>query len=256
MRILLSNDDGNFAIGSKLLINLLKPNHELVVAGPTKQMSSISSSVTIKGFTWTKEQKDGVTYYNADGTPNDAIELLYTQNEKPFDLVVSGINWGPNLGTYLYRSGTYSAVTCALGFDMAPHGIAFSYDIPEEFWKKENTSEVTESLLDYPGKALLLTFNKIVENNYFGAKILNVNFPSIKTTKMKLTKLTPKQQDTFDISWKPTDNNFSYVGGRNLSVKLDDSYDNAALSKGIISITPCIHDLTDFAAIETQGNLL
>lgn len=256
MRILLSNDDGNFAIGSKLLIDLLKPNHELVVAGPTKQMSSISCSVTTKGFTWSKDQKDGVTYYNADGTPNDAIELLYTQNEKPFDLVVAGINWGPNLGTYIYRSGTYGAVTCALGFDMAPKGIVISYDIPANQWLSDNIQDLTAELTEHPGKAVLTAINKLIEHNYFNAKILNVNIPSRSTEKMKLTKLTPKHQDAYDRSWKPTDNNFYYEGGREEHATLTEDYDSIALAKGMISITPCVHDLTDFAAIETQSNLL
>lgn len=256
MRILLSNDDGNFAIGSKLLIDLLKPNHELVVAGPAKQMSSISAAITTKGFTWNKEQKEGVTYYTANGTPSDAIELLYTQNEKPFDLVIAGVNWGPNLGVYLYRSGTYNAVTCALGFNLAPKGMAISYDLPPDFWFNENAQKPIDDLMEYPGKAILITINKIIDNNYFGARIVNVNMPATSTQEMKLTKLAPTHQDAYDRSWKPTDNNFYYEGGREKHSKLTDDYDSVALSKGIISITPCIHDLTDFAAIETQGNLL
>ncbi len=124
-RILISNDDGKFAIGSQLLIHLLKHKYQLVVAGPVDQKSSIGAAITTKGFEWEKEVKENVTYYNVKGTPSDAIELAYTQ-EQPFDLMISGINWGPNISSYLYRSGTYNAVTCAMGFGLVQKGIALS----------------------------------------------------------------------------------------------------------------------------------
>ena len=251
-KILLSNDDGNRAIGSRVLIQLLKDKYELVVAGPKNQQSSVGASITAGGFSWGVEEIDGVKTYWVDGTPSDSIELVYTQ-EKGFDLVIAGINWGPNISTYLYRSGTYQAVTCTLGFGLAPYGMTLNWDVPSSLWRKD-TDDVADisGFLDVPGKMAEHIFKKALEEDMWGAQILNINFPSEHTLKYKFTKLTQLHQDAYDRSWKPEDNMF-YYKGRRVASDPDENTDSKVLSEGSITITPCKFDFTDYDILKRLG---
>ena len=249
-RILLSNDDGNNSIGSRVLISLLKNKYELVVAGPKGQQSSVGASVTSKGFKWGIEEILGVKSYWVDGTPSDAIELIYSQ-EKDFDIIISGINWGPNISSYLYRSGTYQAVTCAIGFNLVPVGISLSWDVPPENWYKDTkgTPDINK-YLEVPGKMAERMINETIENDLWGAEILNINFPSVHTKEYRFTRLTKFHQDAFDRSWKPKDNMYYYKGGKSNDHK-DQHSDTNAITEGVVSITPCRFDLTDAALFDS-----
>ena len=167
-------------------------------------------------------------YYNVKGTPNDAIELVYTQ-EQPFDLMISGINWGPNLSSYLYRSGTYNAVTCAVGFGLTEKGISLSWDLPAWTWHVDENNQTANDYLITPGQMVANFIDVILNNDLWGAQILNVNFPGNNTTEFQFSKLTLNQQDAYDRSYKPTSNFFD-MGDRMVDSSGDNT-DVAVLSR-------------------------
>ncbi len=116
MRILLTNDDGIQSEGLHALIDVLsalrdaegKPLHEIWTVAPEHERSGVSHAMTLKKPT--KIKKLGDFRYSCSGTPADCIIVagLGVLHEAP-DLVISGINKGPNLGTDIIYSGTCGA---------------------------------------------------------------------------------------------------------------------------------------------------
>ena len=115
MRILVTNDDGIDAEGLDTLVKYLKDisektaaKHEIVVIAPDGERSGVSHGMTLRRPT--KVRKLSHNTYTCSGTPADCIIVagLQVMMEKP-DLVISGINRGPNLGTDIIYSGTCGA---------------------------------------------------------------------------------------------------------------------------------------------------
>ena len=109
MKILISNDDGYLAPGIRALARELKPVCEyLTVVAPDRNRSASSSSLTLENPLRATCVEPGVYY--VDGTPTDCVHLAITGllEEEP-DMVVSGINFGANLGDDVIYSGTVAA---------------------------------------------------------------------------------------------------------------------------------------------------
>lgn len=108
VRILLSNDDGYLAPGIRVLFEALKTAHDVVIVAPEKDRSGASNSLTLDRPLRATVVEDGV--YQVDGTPTDCVHLAITGllKQEP-DIVISGINAGPNLGDDVLYSGTVAA---------------------------------------------------------------------------------------------------------------------------------------------------
>ncbi len=115
MNILVSNDDGVFALGIKALANgLAQAGHQVTVVCPDRERSATGHGLTLHE-PLRVEQAEGVfapevTAWACSGTPSDCVKLALDAvlPEKP-DFLVSGINHGANLGTDVLYSGTVSA---------------------------------------------------------------------------------------------------------------------------------------------------
>lgn len=108
MRILLSNDDGYFAPGLAALAEAMRGMGEVTVVAPERNRSGASNSLTLDRPLHLKEAPNGFFYVN--GTPTDCVHLAVTGmlDHEP-DMVLSGINWGPNMGDDTIYSGTVAA---------------------------------------------------------------------------------------------------------------------------------------------------
>jgi len=108
MRILLTNDDGFGAEGLVALTKVLERDHEVWVFAPDKERSGVSHALTMGAPGKVREL--GPRAFSCSGTPADCVvlALLGAIGCKP-DIVVSGINRGPNLGTDIVYSGTCGA---------------------------------------------------------------------------------------------------------------------------------------------------
>ena len=115
MKILVTNDDGIDADGLSVLVEYLKSAmgtdgkpHEVTVIAPDKERSGVSHAMTLKHPTKVRLLSERV--YSCSGTPADCVIVagLGILKERP-DMVVSGINRGPNLGTDIIYSGTCGA---------------------------------------------------------------------------------------------------------------------------------------------------
>lgn len=108
MRILVTNDDGVGAPGITALAAAMSGLGNVTVVAPATEMSATSHSLTLRRPLRVKKHDEGI--YSVDGTPTDCVYLAVFQIlERKVDLVVSGINWGWNLGDDITYSGTVAA---------------------------------------------------------------------------------------------------------------------------------------------------
>ena len=110
MRVLVSNDDGYFAPGISVLAEALADCAEVTVVAPERDRSGASNSLTLDRPLTVRRAPNGYFYVN--GTPTDCVHLAVTGllDELP-DVVVSGINYGANMGDDTIYSGTVAAAT-------------------------------------------------------------------------------------------------------------------------------------------------
>jgi 5'-nucleotidase len=108
MHILITNDDGYLAPGIRALAQELALVADISVVAPERNRSGASNSLTLMRPLRVEQSTDG--YYYVDGTPTDCVHLaLSGLLDNPPDMVVSGINAGPNLGDDVLYSGTVAA---------------------------------------------------------------------------------------------------------------------------------------------------
>jgi 5'-nucleotidase len=117
LNLLVSNDDGIFAKGIRVLANTLaNAGHQVTVVCPDQERSATGHGLTLHQPIRAKMVDgifdDKVRAYACSGTPSDCVKLALSVDEvlhQPPDFVLSGINHGPNLGTDILYSGTVSA---------------------------------------------------------------------------------------------------------------------------------------------------
>lgn len=242
-RILISGDDGYNSVGTRTLAQLLKKNFDVNIAATLNQQSATGGLLNLKEkMVWGEERVEGVPTLWVDGSPVDAIEVAQGYFKKPFDLVISGINFGENLSYSLVSSGTFSAAVRAIGVNLAPKGIVLSWQTTSEnFLIKHKVNDDLSSFIKYPGLIAVELINQCIENNNYTKELVNINFPNKPTKKFKVVNLAK------DITrlWKyPLDIDYK----RRTAAQPKETYsdeleedirtDVGALHKGYITITP------------------
>ena len=158
MNILLTNDDGYFATGIKLVKEKLAKYGRVVIVAPKEAMSAKSVSIVLGRAVEVKKVEDDVFYM--DGTPADCVAFGLSSLNIDFDLVVSGCNDGFNISYDTMYSGTVGACLQALTYRKP----AIALSCPSNF-----------SIID---KYLEMVMDYIFENDMLSAEyLLNVNFP-------------------------------------------------------------------------------
>lgn len=130
-RILVTNDDGVFSEGIKLLKDALAEIADVTVVAPDREQSASGHSLTLNRPLRMQMLEERV--YSVDGTPTDCVNLAsrWLMKDDPPDLIVSGINFGFNLGDDVTYSGTVSATF--EGSLMGIPSVAFSQEVGEDF---------------------------------------------------------------------------------------------------------------------------
>ncbi|RKX54588.1 MAG: 5'/3'-nucleotidase SurE [Thermotoga sp.] len=243
MRILVTNDDGIDAPGIITLVKYLSRSHDVQVVAPDSQKSAIGHAITIRTPIWAKETEviDGVKGYAVNGTPADCVKLgLEVLMDGNVDLVVSGINEGPNLGTDILYSGTVSgALEGAL---MGKPSIAISCSNQSD----PHYESAAKFLVDF-----LEVFN-VAEIPRFSA--LNVNVPSVPYDKIRGWRITRQSsrryRDKFEARKDPFGNTYYWMFGEIIEDDESDDADYVAINNGYVSITPISVFLTDWDFME------
>ena len=238
MRILITNDDGIMAPGLELLANWARKLGEVTIVAPKVEQSAKSHSINIhtpfeiQKVNWLK----GIDCYSVDSSPADCVRFANNGLGLKFDLVLSGVNKGLNLGEDMTYSGTIAAVFEAAFFKC--RAIAFSTE-PDTF--------------EWAGRYLDLCYNHIVDNNYFDHSLIyNVNIPKTDGEILVTRQGNAYYKDIF----RETGNGHyvacgysAYNGSKNLDEDLD------AAMNGYISITPLTVNRTDMDAYKALKGL-
>jgi len=243
--ILLTNDDGIFAPGLTLMCRELRRFGEVKVVAPESEQSAVGHAISLTNPLRVKELtlEGGVQGWAVSGTPADCVKIALAEllPQAP-DLVVSGINLGPNVGINVLYSGTVSAATEAA--ILGVKGVALSlnsYDKDADF--------ATAALLARRVLARLLGWQA-----WHHGICLNVNLPALPPDRVKGIRIT--RQDTgplvehFERRVDPRQHVYYWLAEINERRELDLETDYGALSQGYVTITPIQHDLTHYHCLE------
>ena len=182
MNILITNDDGIRADGIIELSKELSKTHNVYVVAPDTQKSATGHAITIHNPIMLNDEyiDENICAYSISGTPADCVKIGIEALFKDIniDMVISGINNGPNLGTDVIYSGTVSAAI--EGFIQNKPSIAFSLN--EFNVLKEKYKEVSK----YAAKIVNDIQDKL---NLLDDCILNVNIPNKEVKGTKITRL-------------------------------------------------------------------
>lgn len=233
--ILLTNDDGYFAEGILALAINLKTAAETVIVAPDREKSATSLSLTLRRPLRVETIKKDV--FAVDGTPADCIYLaLKMILPRTPDLIVSGINRGPNLGQQdISYSGTVAAAiqgTFLKVPSVAISAVQGGYD------------------LEVPAGFALKLAKRLLRQGLPPGLTLNINFPPPPIKGIKITKLGEKRYDPEIFEKRdPRDNTYYWIGSGIPTPIGDRASDVWAVSHGYVSVTPLHTDLTDYAAL-------
>ena len=242
MKILISNDDGILSNGIRALIESLSPYHEIYVVAPDRERSAAGHSLTLHSPLRVEEldPKYGAKRcWMTTGTPGDCVKLainaILAENEKP-DIVISGINHGPNLGADILYSGT---VSCAMeGAIMGYPSIATSLaSLRNEYEDFKFASEFIGELL------FRLDKYKIPPKT-----ILNINIPGLEKEDIAGIAITKMGNRIFTDNYEkridPRGKVYYWMAGKLITEPESASTDIAAIRNNKISITPITYEMT------------
>lgn len=249
MNILITNDDGINANGIIELAKEISKIANVYVVAPDRQRSATGHSITIHDPIMVHDVYIGenIKSYSISGTPADcvkvAIEGLFKDID--FDLVLSGINNGPNLGTDVIYSGTVSAAI--EGFVQNIPSIAVSYD----------ALQVEREAYEKSAKYITKIINNIKDKlDLLDDCILNVNIPDCEIKGAKVTKLGERKYDNvMEERVSPFGKTYFWIGGTIKDLKQDDNSDIHCINDGYISITPINIDMTNLEKIKILNKL-
>lgn len=248
MKILITNDDGIEAIGIKTLARWAQKLGEVTVVAPKRQQSGMSHSINItdaveiKKLPATGDYLGAHAVYYVDSTPADCVRFGLSpleETEGRFDMVLSGINRGYNLGADIVYSGTAGAVfesslfgRRSLAFSAHYRAVGEGADTPPV------SDETLDRVWDY------ISQNGLLERG----TLYNINIPP-QAGEITLTRQGgPFYRDVFrDIG----DGMFKPEGVKVFQNRHDRTVDTDAVTDGFISVTPLMTDRTDAALLSS-----
>jgi 5'-nucleotidase len=242
LKILLANDDGYRAEGLRYLREALAGVAPLTVVAPDRNRSGASHSLTLE-VPLRVQQAEPDVWYVINGTPTDCVHLAITGLfAHEFDMVVSGINDGANLGDDVLYSGTVAAaiegrflglptvaVSLVVGSPTGPH-FATAARIARE---------------------LVL---RVMARPLHRSMILNVNVPDLPYEALKgieVTRLGHRHRAEDAVrGLDPRGREIYWVGAAGKGQDAGPGTDFHAVATGFVSVTPLQVDLTRHAALE------
>jgi 5'-nucleotidase len=230
LRILITNDDGIYSPGIAALAEAARNFGDVRVVAPDVEQSSASHSITATRPVRYRPTRifEGIEAYRVNGTPADCV-ALGAHHWDEVDVVLSGVNLGPNLGNATWHSGTLAAAKQATLLGL--RGIALSAPVQDEeadFTTLEPWIErVLELLLDEQCP-----------------RLVNVNFPR----EPRGIRWTTQAVDQYDGKVVPAEDPMGRAVYWFTVVPLDrlrEGTDLWAVDQGYVSLTPLRLDLTD-----------
>ena len=243
MRILVTNDDGVQADGLFALFHALSQVGDVSVVAPERQQSATGHAITLhKPLRLTPTTlRDGTAAFMSNGTPSDCATLgILEATGGDVDLVVSGINHGPNLGWDVHYSGTVSAaIEAAI---IGKPSLAVSVASWEKDMHFEPVAQFAARMAEW-----------LVAHPLPPYTILNINAPNLPQSGLQGVAVTTQGRrqyvDRIEKRSDPTGRPYYWLGG-SLAEEAEGAEagsDVRAVADGKISITPVHLDLTAYA---------
>ncbi|MDT9182033.1 5'/3'-nucleotidase SurE [Limnospira sp. PMC 289.06] len=261
MKLLISNDDGVFALGIRSLANSLgEAGHDVTVVCPDRERSATGHGLTLHQPIRAEECSSvfhpTVTAWSCSGTPADCVKLgLFALLDSMPDMVLSGINHGPNLGTDILYSGTVSAAMEGL-IEGIP-SIAFSL------------ASYSSVEFDVAAGFATTLVNALENQGLSEAFLLNVNIPAVGEHEISGVAIARqgirRYVDIFEKRVDPRGKTYYWLAGELLEdveevidhQNFDDApTDVSAVRSNYITITPLQYNLTQFKALEPLADLV
>jgi len=238
MRILISNDDGYQAKGIKQLSESLSEIADIIIVAPNENKSAASSSLTIGKPLKPIQIEHNI--YAIDATPSDCVHLaLCGFIKESIDLVVTGINFGANLGDDVIYSGTVAGAIEGRFIGLPSIAISLASLECEHF---ETAGAIAKQLVAQIDKAPL-SYNTIINVNVPDVPLSNIK--GIKSTRLgNRHKSDPSIQDENNPS-------LFWIGENGQEADNGEGTDFHAISNNFVSVTPLQIDLTKYSEIAT-----
>ena len=233
MKILITNDDGIASPNLKLLVEeTIKhfPGDEIIVLAPQEEQSAVSHRINIFGPIYLNKEQDiveGIKTYSINSTPADCVKFAIHSLNYDFDLCLSGINNGLNLGEDIVYSGTVGAALEAAMYHK------YSLALSCHFYNTDGFKEgYTMFLEEYRN-------NPIYQNHF----MWNVNFPP----NPKGIKYCYQGNNNYTYSYNPDDGAYWPKAQKGfVSTKDEFATDLDCFHQGYISVTPLTYDMTAY----------
>jgi 5'-nucleotidase len=256
LKLLISNDDGIFALGIRTLANTLaQAGHEVTVVCPDRERSATGHGLTlhrpIRAEIIDSIFDLAVTAWSCSGTPSDCVKFALSAvlDTRP-DFVLSGINHGSNLGTDILYSGTVSAAMEGVIEGIPSIAISLASFTSKDFHPAANFAR---TLLAQLAKQPLAE-----------ATLLNVNVPPVQLEDMAGVRITRqglrRYVESFQKRIDPRGKCYYWLAGEvieeieqpeHLNLPPNILTDVQAIRDNYITITPLQYNLTDALSIET-----
>ena len=238
MRLLVSNDDGYLALGIQTLTAAARGLGEVSVVAPDREQSATSHSLTMHHPLRARVAQSGV--HVVDGTPTDCVMLAVAEllGHRP-DVVLSGINHGPNLGDDVLYSGTVAAAMEAALLGVHAVAVSLAGPPPHQF--------------DEAARFAAALAHRIVENPPPAPLLLNVNVPPGPIRGYRFARLGRRTYGREVVEkTDPRGRKYYWIGGEGGPTNEDipGSDCNAALIDGLVAVTPLHLDSTHDAVLK------
>jgi len=244
MRILVTNDDGINSLGLHALVRELEGEAETFVVAPEHERSATGHAITLhkplRAVPTILPESD-VKAWATNGTPADCVALgvLGLLPGRP-DIVISGINVGPNLGRDLTYSGTVSG---------AMEGTIFR--IPS---LAVSVGAFRDTIFEVAAGFAMRLVRQVVERGLPEDTLLNVNVPNLPKDQIKGVKITRQGEkryiSTLDKRTDPRGRPYYWLTGAPAPQQDAEGTDSWALALGYISVTPIRLNMTDPDALD------
>ena len=190
MKILLTNDDGYKADNIKSLYEELSKDHEVWIVAPKNNCSGMSAAISYLNEIEVTKVDEKI--YAVDGTPADCTYLgLLSIVDFEFDIVISGINHGANIGNDVLYSGTVGAAVGGRNLKYPPIAISVaSYDAKDISFITKKSIELINKIIEsneiYVGKVININFPDISEDEYIGVKATGLSKRDVPAKPIKI----------------------------------------------------------------------
>lgn len=234
--ILVTNDDGIHSEGLKVLRQSLAPLGRTVVVAPDRDNSAVSHSLTMARPLQVRQIAEDT--YTVDGTPTDCVILALGRilTTRP-ELLVSGINAGPNLGDDISYSGTVSAAMEGTMYGISSMAVSLAGEPPHDYTLAgELARKMAAKILD-----AVLPHNTLI----------NLNVPP--GTSCQGIRITRQGRRLWENAIQETEDPWGrkryWIGGGTAVKDSGEDTDVKAIHDGYVSVTPIQLDLTNHSGI-------